>query len=88
LAYVICKKCGARINLIVNCRIYAPLLFSATCTNCKAREVYSYTDIVESEEERNRCEEESRVMRELLSIPSIFISRSIIVNLMKYLTGR
>jgi hypothetical protein len=84
LAYVICKKCGARINLIVNCRIYAPLLFSATCTNCKVREVYSYTDIVESSD----CKEESRIIRELLSIPSILISRSIIINLMKYLTSR
>ena len=63
--YVICKKCNHKIPLIIRCRIEAPILFTATCPNCKYENVYSYADIYEYDICR-RVEEKERQLVEII----------------------
>ncbi|MCC6022918.1 MAG: hypothetical protein LM560_07435 [Desulfurococcaceae archaeon] len=55
-AYVICRRCGFKIPLVIKLRSEAPILFYATCPACGFRDLYSYADVVEEGVYRSVCE--------------------------------
>jgi hypothetical protein len=66
VAYVICKRCGSKIRLIIACRHQAPWVFSAICSSCQHSDTYSFTEVIEENQEV--CEKLREIKNTLIAM--------------------